>query len=37
MKEPSAMIGGKYNITSIPRKGTTVVVQVPYRDEKEVA
>jgi signal transduction histidine kinase len=30
MKERSQMMGGNYEISSIPGKGTTVIVAVPY-------
>jgi signal transduction histidine kinase len=31
MKERSQMMGGNYEIRSIPGEGTTVIVTVPYR------
>lgn len=35
MRERTAMMGGEYNITSTPGQGTTVVVIVPYEDNKK--
>jgi len=34
MRERSQMMGGNYQISSIPRKGTTVIVTVPHNTEK---
>ena len=34
MKERSQMMGGNYDITSIPGKGTTVIVAIKYNGEK---
>ena len=33
MKERTSMIGGKYEITSMPGKGTVVVVTVPITEQ----
>jgi signal transduction histidine kinase len=30
MRERAAMMGGSYDITSNPGKGTSIVVQVPF-------
>ena len=34
MRERSQMMGGNYEIISIPGKGTTVIVAVPYKWRK---
>jgi len=33
MKERTQVMGGNYEINSIPGEGTTVIVTVPYNDK----
>ena len=36
MRERSQMMGGNYEIISIPGKGTTVIIAVPYNEKNNL-